>query len=81
MPTYQYLCAKCKSSFELRQSFDDEPTAACPACNNIARRIFSPVPVLFKGPGFYITDSRPTKEESSCHPQTSKKEDKSGSEQ
>ena len=58
MPTYEYQCRNCKLRFELRQSFDDKSTAICPSCQGIAHRLFSPVPILFKGPGFYITDSR-----------------------
>ena len=58
MPVYKYQCSNCKLQFELRQSFQDEPTASCPACDAIASRIFSPVPVVFKGPGFYVTDCR-----------------------
>ena len=58
MPIYQYRCLDCKLQFELKQSFHDKPIADCPTCHGIARRIFSPVPILFKGPGFYVTDSR-----------------------
>ena len=61
MPTYQYQCLKCKLQFELKQSFHDKPVADCPSCHGIARRLFSPVPILFKGPGFYVTDSREEK--------------------
>lgn len=64
MPTYQYQCPKCKLHFELKQSFNDEPMASCPACSEVAHRIFVPVPILFKGPGFYITDSREEREAS-----------------
>jgi putative FmdB family regulatory protein len=62
MPTYQYQCLNCKLQFELKQSFHDKPIADCPTCCSIARRLFSPVPILFKGPGFYVTDSRDDKE-------------------
>ena len=58
MPTYQYKCLDCKLQFELKQSFHDKPMADCPTCHGIARRIFCPVPIVFKGPGFYVTDSR-----------------------
>jgi len=58
MPTYQYQCLNCKSQFELKQSFHDKPIADCPACHGIARRLFCAVPIVFKGPGFYVTDSR-----------------------
>lgn len=58
MPTYQYQCENCKYRFECRQSFSAKPTAVCPVCHGVALRLFSPVPILFKGSGFYITDSR-----------------------
>jgi putative FmdB family regulatory protein len=58
MPTYQYQCLNCKSQFEVKQSFNDKPIADCPACHGVGRRLFCPVPIVFKGPGFYITDSR-----------------------
>ena len=58
MPVYQYECEDCSTQFELRRSFDDETESTCPKCKGKTRRIFSPVPVIFKGSGFYITDSR-----------------------
>ncbi|MEA3443085.1 MAG: zinc ribbon domain-containing protein [Chloroflexota bacterium] len=58
MPIYQYQCNKCKTKFELRQSFSDKSIATCPVCHESATRIFSPVPIIFKGSGFYVTDSR-----------------------
>ena len=58
MPIYQYQCAKCKTQFDLRQSFSDKAVTICPSCKGVAHRCILPVPVLFKGPGFYITDSR-----------------------
>ena len=62
MPIYQYQCLNCKLRFELKQTFHDKPVADCPTCCGIARRLFSPVPILFKGPGFYVTDSREERE-------------------
>lgn len=62
MPTYQYRCLNCEYRFELRQSFSDKPIAVCPVCHGVAHRLFSPVPILFKGSGFYITDSREERE-------------------
>jgi len=56
MPIYQYQCSHCNLRFELKQSFNAAPTASCPECQEMAYRLFSPVPVLFRGPGFYITD-------------------------
>jgi len=62
MPIYQYRCLNCQRQFELKQSFQDKPIADCPSCHGIARRIFSPVPIIFNGPGFYVTDSREERE-------------------
>ena len=62
MPFYEYLCENCAYQFDLKQGFEDKAIAACPRCKGTARRIFSPVPVLFKGSGFYITDSRQAKD-------------------
>ena len=61
MPIYQYLCSDCNFSFELRQSFEDKSTTSCPRCKNTARRLFSPVPIIFKGTGFYTTDNAASK--------------------
>jgi len=58
MPTYEYQCLKCEHRFDLEQSFSAEAIAVCPICHGIAHRLFSAVPILFKGSGFYITDSR-----------------------
>jgi putative FmdB family regulatory protein len=60
MPIYQYVCSKCNTKFELRQSFNDESVAACPKCKCESRRLFVPVPIIFKGSGFYVTDSKST---------------------
>ena len=60
MPIYQYVCSKCNTKFELRQSFNDESVAACPKCKSESRRLFVPVPIIFKGSGFYVTDSKST---------------------
>ena len=56
MPLYDYQCVECSHVFELRQSFDAEPQGTCPQCNSTARRKFHPVPVIYKGSGFYTTD-------------------------
>ena len=58
MPIYEYECGHCRFRFEMRQGFDEEPEAMCPQCQGMARRVFYPAPVIFKGSGFYITDSR-----------------------
>ncbi len=58
MPTYQYVCTACGSELEAVQSFSDEPLTDCPQCSGRLRKRFSAVGVVFKGSGFYKTDSR-----------------------
>ena len=58
MPTYQYTCTECGEPLEAVQKFSDDPLAVCPACGGRLRKVFSPVGIVFKGSGFYRTDSR-----------------------
>jgi putative FmdB family regulatory protein len=58
VPIYEYECSDCQVSFERKQSFDEEPVAICPECQGKARRVIRSIPVIFKGSGFYTTDSR-----------------------
>ena len=58
MPTYQYACTECGERMEAVQSFTDAPLTECPACSGALRKVFSAVGVVFKGSGFYKTDSR-----------------------
>jgi putative FmdB family regulatory protein len=78
MPTYQYRCLNCNRQFEVKQSFDDKPIADCPSCHGIARRIFCPVPIIFNGPGFYVTDSR-NERGKGTNPERSREKDNGGS--
>lgn len=58
MPTYQYACTACGDRLEVVQSFTDAALTECPACQGALRKVFSAVGVVFKGSGFYKTDSR-----------------------
>lgn len=58
MPIYQYECNSCHYRFDKRQGFSDAPLAECPKCQGTGRRVFYPAPIIFKGSGFYVTDSR-----------------------
>ncbi|GAA4536612.1 FmdB family zinc ribbon protein [Amycolatopsis samaneae] len=58
MPTYQYACKECDHRFEAVQSFSDASLTECPQCSGQLRKVFSSVGVVFKGSGFYRTDSR-----------------------
>jgi putative FmdB family regulatory protein len=59
MPLYDYACTKCGRTHEVRHGFDESYGEPCKACGGAMRRVFNPAPVLFKGSGFYVTDSRP----------------------
>jgi putative FmdB family regulatory protein len=58
VPTYQYACTSCAEQVEKVQRFTDDPLTVCPACGGSLRKVFSPVGIVFKGSGFYRTDSR-----------------------
>ncbi len=58
MPTYGYLCPQCQTEFEVLQRMTDDPAADCPRCGSPGRRLFFPTGIVFKGSGFYKTDSR-----------------------
>ncbi len=58
MPTYEYVCTACGQDVEAVQSFTDPPLTECPQCAGRLRKVFSKVGVVFKGSGFYRTDSR-----------------------
>lgn len=59
MPTYQYVCGACEAPLEIVQSFSDDALVDCPACGAPElRKVYGSVGVVFKGSGFYRTDSR-----------------------
>jgi putative FmdB family regulatory protein len=58
LPIYEYECTCCPSRFELRRGFHDDTPVSCPNCGGRANQRFSSVPIIFKGSGFYVTDSR-----------------------
>jgi putative FmdB family regulatory protein len=58
VPTYQYACTECGHQLEAVQSFKDEPLSVCPECEGRLRKVFNSVGIVFKGSGFYRTDSR-----------------------
>lgn len=57
MPTYEYKCGECDNTFEEMHGVD-ERVQSCPECGGKVRRLFHPVGIIFKGSGFYSTDSR-----------------------
>lgn len=60
MPTYEYVCRTCDERLEAAQSFTDDALTTCPACGGDLRKLFGNVGIVFKGSGFYKTDSRST---------------------
>ncbi|MFF1608883.1 FmdB family zinc ribbon protein [Amycolatopsis sp. NPDC058278] len=78
MPTYQYACKECDHRFEAVQSFSDPSLTVCPQCSGVLRKVFSSVGVVFKGSGFYRTDSRDSSK-SSTAPAPAKTETKTES--
>lgn len=58
MPIYEYACTACGERTEARQSFTDPPLEECPVCGGKLRKLYSPVGIVFKGSGFYATDSK-----------------------
>jgi len=64
MPTYQYACTNCGHEFEQFQSFYEDAIKECPECHGEVRKVYTNVGVVFKGGGFYKTDSRPKGESS-----------------
>jgi putative FmdB family regulatory protein len=69
MPIYEYACTACGERTEAKQGFDDPPLEECHVCGGRLRKLYSPVGIVFKGSGFYATDSK----------SSSKKEAKSSS--
>ncbi|UZX04050.1 FmdB family transcriptional regulator [Arthrobacter sp. CDRTa11] len=61
MPTYAYACKDCGHAFDIVQSFTDSTLTSCPECQGTLRKKFNSVGVVFKGSGFYRTDSRDAK--------------------
>lgn len=58
VPTYQYACTACDHRFEIVQAFSDSSLTTCPECEGRLRKLFGSVGIVFKGSGFYHTDSR-----------------------
>jgi len=58
VPTYAYACTSCDNRFEVHQSFSDDSLTRCERCEGTLRKLFNSVGIVFKGSGFYRTDSR-----------------------
>ena len=62
MPTYEYECEACSLKFEVKRGFHEKGGDSCPQCGLAGKRIYFAPPLIFKGPGFYCTDSRTEKD-------------------
>jgi len=76
VPTYQYQCTECGEALEVQQSFSEDALTVCPVCQGRLRKVFNAVGVVFKGSGFYRTDSRSTNGSGSTTATESPKETK-----
>ena len=74
MPLYDYQCSNCGKVTEVRHGFNDTHDEPCASCGGKLTRVFNPAPILFKGSGFYITDSRKGGESKSESSTSSSKE-------
>lgn len=61
MPTYEYACRECGNHLEVVQSFTDDPLETCERCGGPLRKVFSAAGIIFKGSGYYVTDTRAAK--------------------
>ncbi|MFI6295978.1 FmdB family zinc ribbon protein [Nonomuraea sp. NPDC050790] len=68
MPTYQYVCNDCGQPLEVVQKFSDDALTVCPNCEGKLRKVFSAAAIVFKGSGFYKTDSRSSSTSSTTKP-------------
>ena len=80
MPTYSYACTECDNRFDAVQAFTEDALTTCPKCSGRLRKLFNSVGVVFKGSGFYRTDSRDSSKSSVPGESGSSGSEKSGSE-
>ena len=79
MPVYEYKCQACDHRFERKQSFTDELVKVCPECGGAVKKLLSTPGLVFKGSGWYVTDSRPSAPSESSDSSSSSTETKSES--
>ena len=80
VPTYSYACTECDNKFDIVQSFSDDSLTECPQCSGRLRKLFNSVGIVFKGSGFYRTDSRSGSSSSEAASSSSKSDGGSSSE-
>lgn len=64
MPTYEYACKQCGERFDVVQSFSDKALTKHPGCGGALQKVFHPAGIIFKGSGFYVTDSKSSRSKS-----------------
>lgn len=74
MPTYSYACTECDDRFDAVQAFTDDALTTCTKCSGRLRKLFNSVGVVFKGSGFYRTDSRESGKKSGESTESAKSE-------
>jgi putative FmdB family regulatory protein len=81
MPTYEYACSNCGHRVEVTHRIDDPPLTTCERCGGRMRKVFHPAGIVFKGSGFYATDSRskPSKKDDKKEKTPAGSSDSSGS--
>ena len=79
MPIYEYRCPDCAHEYEKREGFDAPAAQKCPQCGATAQRVIHAPPIVFKGSGFYITDSRKPDSDASAEDAAPAKKSDSGS--
>lgn len=79
MPTYSYACTECDNRFDAVQAFTDDALTSCPQCSGRLRKLFNSVGVVFKGSGFYRTDSRDSSKNTKSDSSSSSSSEKSSS--
>lgn len=57
MPVYEYACTKCQHHFDIRHGADEKPALSCPQCESDVKKVFHAAGIIFKGSGWYVTDS------------------------
>jgi putative FmdB family regulatory protein len=76
MPTYEYVCRACGEHVEVVQSFKEDPLTTCGICGGELRKVFSAAGIIFKGSGYYVTDTRKTEGAQAGKKDDKKKDDK-----
>jgi putative FmdB family regulatory protein len=79
MPTYEYACRDCGQHLEVVQSFRDDPLETCQHCGGQLRKVFSAAGIIFKGSGYYVTDTRTERSRGASKSDASRSSDGAGS--